>query len=54
MLAGGIGIGKKKDSEKDTPEKGEDRVCSVVTSYRIGMGGGVLFSSSIPEASKVQ
>ncbi len=60
MLAGGIGIGKKKDSEKDTPEKGDLVVLLGGDNYRIGMGGGAvssvdtgLFDSSI-ELNAVQ
>jgi phosphoribosylformylglycinamidine synthase len=44
MLAGGIGIGKKKDSEKDTPEKGDIIVLLGGDNYRIGMGGGAVSS----------
>jgi phosphoribosylformylglycinamidine synthase len=44
MLAGGIGIGKKKDSEKDTPEKGDLVVLLGGDNYRIGMGGGAVSS----------
>jgi phosphoribosylformylglycinamidine synthase len=44
MLAGGIGIGKKKDSEKDTPEKGDLIVLLGGDNYRIGMGGGAVSS----------
>ncbi|MBK9390003.1 MAG: phosphoribosylformylglycinamidine synthase [Bacteroidetes bacterium] len=44
MLAGGIGIGKKKDSEKDTPEKGDKIVLLGGDNYRIGMGGGAVSS----------
>ena len=60
MLAGGIGIGKKKDSEKDIPEKGDLIVLLGGDNYRIGMGGGAVssvdtgkFSSSI-ELNAVQ
>jgi len=44
MLAGGIGIGKKKDSEKETPEKGDTIVLLGGDNYRIGMGGGAVSS----------
>ena len=44
MLAGGIGIGKKKDSGKDIPEKGDVIVLLGGDNYRIGMGGGAVSS----------
>jgi phosphoribosylformylglycinamidine synthase len=44
MLAGGIGLGKKKDSEKDTPEKGDKIILLGGDNYRIGMGGGAVSS----------
>ncbi|MCX6255292.1 MAG: phosphoribosylformylglycinamidine synthase [Bacteroidia bacterium] len=44
MLAGGIGIGKKKDSDKDIPEKGDLIVLLGGDNYRIGMGGGAVSS----------
>jgi phosphoribosylformylglycinamidine synthase len=44
MLAGGIGVGKKKDSEKDVPEKGDIIVLLGGDNYRIGMGGGAVSS----------
>ena len=44
MLAGGIGIGKKKDCEKDTPEKGDKIILLGGDNYRIGMGGGAVSS----------
>src|SRR5512133_3351227 len=44
MLAGGIGIGKKKDSMKDVPEKGDVIVLLGGDNYRIGMGGGAVSS----------
>ena len=44
MLAGGIGIGRKKDSEKDIPEKGDIIVLLGGDNYRIGMGGGAVSS----------
>lgn len=44
MLAGGIGLGKRKDSVKDTPEKGDIIVLLGGDNYRIGMGGGAVSS----------
>jgi phosphoribosylformylglycinamidine synthase len=44
MLAGGIGTGKMKDSEKDVPEKGDLIVLLGGDNYRIGMGGGAVSS----------
>lgn len=44
MLAGGIGLGKKADSTKDTPEKGDLIVLLGGDNYRIGMGGGAVSS----------
>jgi phosphoribosylformylglycinamidine synthase len=44
MLAGGIGIGKKNDSEKSIPEKGDLIVLLGGDNYRIGMGGGAVSS----------
>jgi phosphoribosylformylglycinamidine synthase len=44
MLAGGIGIGKKKDSEKGVPSKGDLIVLLGGDNYRIGMGGGAVSS----------
>jgi phosphoribosylformylglycinamidine synthase len=44
MLAGGIGIGKKIDSEKSIPEKGDLIVLLGGDNYRIGMGGGAVSS----------
>lgn len=44
MLAGGIGLAKKKDSEKDIPEKGDLIVLLGGDNYRIGMGGGAVSS----------
>jgi phosphoribosylformylglycinamidine synthase len=44
MLAGGIGIGKKTDCEKDIPEKGDIIVLLGGDNYRIGMGGGAVSS----------
>jgi len=44
MLAGGIGTGKKKDSAKEIPEKGDLIVLLGGDNYRIGMGGGAVSS----------
>ena len=44
MLAGGIGLGKKKDSVKSTPHKGDIIVLLGGDNYRIGMGGGAVSS----------
>jgi len=44
MLAGGMGSGKKKDSEKSIPEKGDIIVLLGGDNYRIGMGGGAVSS----------
>ena len=44
MLAGGIGIGKRKDSEKNIPEKGDKIILLGGDNYRIGMGGGAVSS----------
>jgi phosphoribosylformylglycinamidine synthase len=44
MLAGGIGVGKKKDSSKSIPEKGDIIVLLGGDNYRIGMGGGAVSS----------
>ncbi len=44
MLAGGIGYGRKQDSLKDTPKKGDKVVLLGGDNYRIGMGGGAVSS----------
>jgi phosphoribosylformylglycinamidine synthase len=44
MLAGGIGLGKKKDCEKSVPGKGDVIVLLGGDNYRIGMGGGAVSS----------
>jgi len=44
MLAGGIGLGKMQDSEKDIPQKGDLIVMLGGDNYRIGMGGGAVSS----------
>jgi phosphoribosylformylglycinamidine synthase len=49
MLAGGVGFGKKKDSLKDIPEKGDKVVLLGGDNYRIGMGGGAVSSVATGE-----
>ncbi|MCG8308424.1 MAG: phosphoribosylformylglycinamidine synthase [Cytophagales bacterium] len=49
MLAGGIGYGKKKDSLKGEPKKGEKIVLMGGDNYRIGMGGGAVSSVATGE-----
>ena len=49
MLAGGIGFGKKADSLKDKPEKGDIIVVLGGDNYRIGMGGGAVSSVATGE-----
>jgi phosphoribosylformylglycinamidine synthase len=49
MLAGGIGFGKKKDSLKGTPEKGDKVILMGGDNYRIGMGGGAVSSVATGE-----
>lgn len=49
MLAGGIGYGKKKDSLKGHPEKGDKVVLLGGDNYRIGMGGGAVSSVATGE-----
>jgi phosphoribosylformylglycinamidine synthase len=44
MLAGGIGFGRKEDSHKETPGKGDKVVVLGGDNYRIGMGGGAVSS----------
>ena len=44
MLAGGVGFGKKEDSEKDIPQTGDIIVVLGGDNYRIGMGGGAVSS----------
>lgn len=44
MLAGGIGYGKKVDSLKDEPTKGDKVVLLGGDNYRIGMGGAAVSS----------
>jgi len=49
MLAGGIGFGRKKDSMKDVPEKGDLIILLGGDNYRIGMGGGAVSSVNTGE-----
>jgi phosphoribosylformylglycinamidine synthase len=49
MLAGGIGFGKKEDSQKDTPGKGDRIIVMGGDNYRIGMGGGAVSSVATGE-----
>ncbi|MEM6525020.1 MAG: phosphoribosylformylglycinamidine synthase [Bacteroidota bacterium] len=49
MLAGGIGFGKKQDSIKDVPSKGDKIVILGGDNYRIGMGGGAVSSVATGE-----
>ena len=49
MLAGGIGFGKKEDSLKDEPGKGDKVVLLGGDNYRIGMGGGAVSSVATGE-----
>ncbi len=49
MMAGGVGYGKKSDSMKDEPEKGDKIVLLGGDNYRIGMGGGAVSSVATGE-----
>ncbi|MDD4190319.1 MAG: phosphoribosylformylglycinamidine synthase, partial [Mangrovibacterium sp.] len=49
MLAGGIGFGRKKDSMKGDPGKGDKIVLLGGDNYRIGMGGGAVSSVATGE-----
>jgi phosphoribosylformylglycinamidine synthase len=49
MLAGGIGFGVKKDSQKSLPIKGDKVVLLGGDNYRIGMGGGAVSSVNTGE-----
>ncbi len=49
MLAGGVGFGKKKDSIKEIPEKGDKLILLGGDNYRIGMGGGAVSSVATGE-----
>ena len=51
MQAGGIGYGKKQDSLKDDPKKGDKIVVLGGDNYRIGMGGGAVSSVATGEFS---
>ncbi|HLO90951.1 MAG TPA: phosphoribosylformylglycinamidine synthase [Lentimicrobium sp.] len=44
MLAGGIGYGRKSDSLKEEPKKGDKVIVMGGDNYRIGMGGGAVSS----------
>jgi phosphoribosylformylglycinamidine synthase len=44
MLAGGVGYGKKKDSQKEKPSVGDKVIVMGGDNYRIGMGGGAVSS----------
>lgn len=44
MLAGGVGYGKKADSQKEKPAVGDKVVVMGGDNYRIGMGGGAVSS----------
>ncbi len=44
MLAGGVGYGKEKDSQKETVQPGDKIVLLGGENYRIGMGGGAVSS----------
>ena len=49
MLAGGIGYGNKKDTDKEVPSKGDKIVLLGGDNYRIGMGGGAVSSVATGE-----
>jgi len=49
MLAGGIGFGNKKDTDKKIPAKGDKIVLLGGDNYRIGMGGGAVSSVATGE-----
>ncbi|MDR2894347.1 MAG: phosphoribosylformylglycinamidine synthase [Alistipes sp.] len=49
MLAGGVGYGKRADSMKDDPSKGDAVVLLGGDNYRIGMGGGAVSSVATGE-----
>jgi phosphoribosylformylglycinamidine synthase len=49
MLAGGIGFGKEKDSQKDHLQPGDKIVMLGGDNYRIGMGGGAVSSVATGE-----
>ena len=49
MLAGGVGLGKKKDSKKEHLQAGDKIVMLGGDNYRIGMGGGAVSSVATGE-----
>jgi phosphoribosylformylglycinamidine synthase len=49
MLAGGVGYGKQKDSQKEHLKKGDKIVLLGGDNYRIGMGGGAVSSVATGE-----
>ncbi len=49
MQAGGIGYGRKQDSLKDEPVKGDKVILLGGDNYRIGMGGGAVSSVATGE-----
>lgn len=51
MLAGGIGFGKEKESQKDKLKAGDKIVMLGGDNYRIGMGGGAVSSVATGEMS---
>src|SRR5882672_6828972 len=51
MLAGGIGFGKEKDSQKEKLKQGDKIVLLGGDNYRIGMGGGAVSSVATGEMS---
>lgn len=51
MLAGGIGFGKEKDSQKEKLKQGDKIVMLGGDNYRIGMGGGAVSSVATGEMS---
>ncbi len=52
MLAGGIGYGKKIDSLKDKPVKGDSIIILGGDNYRIGMGGAAVSSADTGQFDK--
>ena len=49
MLAGGVGFGKEKDSQKEKLQAGDKIVMMGGDNYRIGMGGGAVSSVATGE-----
>ena len=49
MLAGGVGIGKEKDCQKEKLQAGDKIVMMGGDNYRIGMGGGAVSSVATGE-----